>query len=112
MTARLYLLQRGTALLLAPLVLLHLVLIILAVRNGLSAEEILARTRGSFGWAAFYGLFVATVAIHGAIGLRTVLIEWARLGRRAAGGTAWCVAILLLVLGLRAVWAVTAGGAP
>lgn len=112
MTARLYLLQRGTALLLAPLVLAHLVLIILAVRNGLSAEEILARTRGSFGWAAFYGLFVLAVAIHGAIGLRTVLIEWGRLGQRAAGGTAWGVAILLLVLGLRAVWAVTAGGAP
>lgn len=108
MTARLYLLQRGSALLLAPLVLVHLVLIVLAVRNGLSAEEILARTRGSLGWSLFYGLFVLTVATHGAIGLRTILIEWARLGQRAANATAWAAALILLVLGLRAVWAVVA----
>lgn len=112
MTARLYLLQRGTALILAPLVLVHLVLIVFAVRNGLSAEEILARTRGSIGWAGFYGLFVATAAIHGGIGLRTILIEWTGLKAKAASGVAGPAIVLLLVLGLYAVRAVTAGGAP
>lgn len=111
MSARLFLLQRMSAAVLAPLVLMHLVLIVLAVRNGLSAGEILARTRGDAGWAAFYGLFVIAVAIHGAIGLRTILIEWVRLGQRAASGAAWTVGLILLALGLRAVWAVVGGAA-
>lgn len=111
MSARLFLLQRMSAAVLAPLVLMHLVLIMLAVRNGLSAEEILGRTRGDAGWAAFYGLFVIAVAIHGAIGLRAILIEWVRLRQRAAGGAAWTVGLILLALGLRAVWAVVGGAA-
>ncbi|MDH3229482.1 MAG: succinate dehydrogenase [Alphaproteobacteria bacterium] len=110
MTARLFLLQRLTALILAPLVLVHLGVIIYAVRNGLSAAEILERTRGNVGWAAFYGGFVLTVSAHGAIGLRTILIEWGRQGQRTAARIAWSAGFLLLVLGLRAVWAVTAGG--
>jgi len=110
MTARLFLVQRLTALILAPLVLVHLGVIVYAVRNGLSAAEILDRTQGSLGWAAFYGLFVLTVPIHGAIGLRTVLIEWGGQDQRTATRVAWSAGLLLLVLGLRAVWAVTAGG--
>ncbi len=106
MNLRLYLLQRLSAAILAPLVLIHLALIVYAVQGGLSATEILSRTRGSAGWAAFYGVFVAAVAVHGSIGLRTVLIEWARLGRGAANSVAWVCAILLLALGFRAVWAV------
>ena len=111
MSARLFLLQRLTALILAPLVLVHLGVIIYAVRNGLSAEEILERTRGSLGWAAFYGGFVLTVSAHGAIGLRSILIEWGGQGRRSATAIGWAAGSLLLVLGLRAVWAVTGGGA-
>ena len=61
--ATLFLAQRLTALILAPLVLVHLVLILIAVEGGLSAAEILDRTRGSVGWAAFYGLFVLAAAI-------------------------------------------------
>ena len=106
MSIRLYLLQRLSALILAPLVLVHLALIVYAVQGGLSAGEILARTRGSAGWAVFYGLFVAAVAVHGSIGLRSVLIEWTRLGRGAANGVAWTASFLLLALGGRAVWAV------
>ncbi len=106
MTFHLYMLQRLSAAILAVLVLTHLALITYAVQDGLTAGEILARTRGSAGWAVFYGVFVATVALHGSIGLRTVLIEWARLGRGAANGVAWTAAILLLALGGRAVWAV------
>lgn len=112
MNIRLYLLQRATAAILALLVLVHLTVIAYAVQDGLTAGEILSRTRGSLGWGLFYGLFVAMVAVHGSIGLRGVLTEWARLGRGAANGAAWASAAILLVLGLRAVWAVACGGAP
>jgi len=112
MSARLFFLQRLTALILVPLVLVHLGIIAYAVRGGLSAGEILERTHGSFGWALFYCGFVAAAAIHGAIGLRTILVEWAGLGPRAAGGIAWAVALALVLLGVRAIWAMVGGGAP
>jgi len=68
----LWIAQRATAALLALCVAVHLATMIVAVRGGLTAADILARTRGSVGWAAFYGLFVLAVAIHAPIGLRTV----------------------------------------
>jgi len=111
MNMRLYFLQRASAAILAVLVLVHLAVIAYAVQGGLSAEEILSRTRGSLGWGLFYGLFVLTVALHGAIGLRGILGEWMRFGRGAANGAAWASAAILLALGLRAVWIVTGGGA-
>jgi fumarate reductase subunit C len=98
--------QRASAALLAVCVLVHLVTVIYAVRNGLSAAEILGRTRGSIPWAAFYGLFVAAVAVHAPIGLRTVLAEtldW----RGASVDVAMVVVGLALGLwGFRAVYAV------
>ena len=107
---RLYILQRGTALLLAPLVLVHIVVMIVAVQDGLSAAEILGRTQGSVGWMLFYGLFVLAVAVHAAIGLRAIVGE--TLGRRGPGlaAFAWAAFAVLLALGLRAVWAVTLSG--
>jgi fumarate reductase subunit C len=72
---RLWLAQRLSAAVLALCVIVHLVTIVLAVRGGLSAAEILARTRGNAAWLSFYGLFVAAVAIHAPIGLRTILAE-------------------------------------
>ena len=59
-------------------VVVHLATIIYAVQGGLSAAEILGRTRGNAGWLAFYSLFVIAAAIHAPIGLRTVLGEWLR----------------------------------
>lgn len=106
--ARLYLLQRATAALLAPLVIVHLALIVYAVRGGLTAAEILARTQGSLGWAVFYGLFVLAVAVHAPIGLRAILREATNWSRTAANGAAVAFGLLLLGLGLRAVWAVVA----
>ena len=73
---RLYMLQRITALLMAPLVIGHLAVMIYAIQGGLSTAEILGRTQGSLIWFVFYGSFVVAVAIHGAIGLRTVAHEW------------------------------------
>jgi len=79
---RLYILQRATALIMAPLVLAHLVIIFYATNRGLSAADILGRTRGSIGWGAFYTLFVLAAATHGAIGVRVIAAEWARLRGR------------------------------
>jgi fumarate reductase subunit C len=54
MNLSLYLWQRGTAALMAPMVLVHLVVIFYASRHGLSAADILGRVRGSVGWGGFY----------------------------------------------------------
>jgi fumarate reductase subunit C len=106
MNVRLYLWQRLTAALMVPLLLVHLAVIFYATRKGLSAADILARTRGSVAWAAFYGLFVAAVAVHASIGVRTVLSEWTPLGARARDTAVILFGLLLSVLGLRAIIAV------
>jgi fumarate reductase subunit C len=54
----------------------------------------------------FYGIFVLAVSVHAGIGLRTVLREWTVLENRACGWLALVIALLLCVLGLRAVYAV------
>jgi fumarate reductase subunit C len=104
---RLWLAQRASAAVLALCVGVHLVTLIVAVRGGLSAAAILGRTRGSFGWAAFYALFVLAVSVHAPIGLRTVAAEW--LGWRGGATDAACmlVAVALLLLGAGAIAAVT-----
>ena len=104
--ARLYLLQRLSALLLAPLVIAHLGLMVYAVRGGLSAAEILSRTQGSAFWALFYGLFVLAVAVHAPIGLHNVLREWTPWRGPGLDWAMVAFAAVLLLLGLRAVAAV------
>jgi len=106
MTVRLYFLQRAAAALLAPLILVHIAVIFYATRRGLTAEEILARTRGSLGWAAFYGLFVSAAATHGAIGLRAIAREWAGLRGGKLDALMWGCGLTLGALGFRAVAAV------
>ena len=106
MNVRLYVWQRLTAALMVPLVLVHVAVIFYATRKGMSAADILGRTRGSIAWAAFYGAFVAAAAIHAAIGVRNVLIEWSPLKERPAEIVATVLGCGLLVLGLRAVAAV------
>ncbi len=101
--------QRVSAAVLAVFVLVHLAVIIYAVRNGITGGEILARTRGSAGWAAFYGLFVAAVAVHAPIGLRAVLLETLAWRSRSRDVFLLIFGLALLAWGLRAVWAVTAG---
>ena len=107
MNVRLYVWQRATAALMAPLVLVHIAIIFYATRKGLTAADILSRTRGSLLWASVYGLFVVTVAIHGSIGVRNVLVEWSPMSERHAGIFAIILGCCLLALGLRAVAAVT-----
>ena len=104
---RLWLAQRASAAVLAVCVAVHLATMITAVHGGLSAADILGRTRGSAGWALFYGVFVLAVSIHAPLGLRTIASEW--LGWRGRGADAACavIALLLLTTGLLAVGAVT-----
>ena len=103
--ARLWVAQRATAVVLALCVAVHLATLIYAVRAGLDAQAILSRTRGNFGWGAFYAIFVLAAGIHGAIGLRNVGREW--LGwHRGIGVAATLAALVLIVFGLRAVAAV------
>lgn len=104
---RLWLAQRASAGVLVVCVAVHLATMVAAVHGGLSATEILARTRGSLGWAAFYGLFVLAVSIHAPLGLRTVASEWLAWRGRAADAACVVVAIALLVLGAGAIVAVT-----
>jgi fumarate reductase subunit C len=105
---RFWVAQRLTATVLAVCVTVHIVTIILAVRGGLTAAEILDRTRGSVVLAAFYGTFVVAAAIHGAIGLRNVASEWLGWRGGAADLALAAFALLLTGLGFRAVWAVYA----
>jgi fumarate reductase subunit C len=106
MNVGLYVWQRLTAALMVPLVLLHVAVIFYATRKGLTAADILARTRGSLAWASCYSAFVVAVAIHAAIGVRNVLAEWSPLKSRDAGILAGAFGVLLFLLGARAVVAV------
>jgi len=107
----LWLAQRGSAAVLAFCVAVHLATMIVAVRGGLTAAEILGRTRGSVAWAAFYGVFVLGVAIHAPIGLRAIIAEMRGSHGRGVDSAMLAFAAVLLALGLRAVVAVTTGRA-
>jgi fumarate reductase subunit C len=98
--------QRVSAMVLALCVVVHVATIIYAVRSGLSAAEILGRTRGNVGWLAFYTVFVAAVAIHAPIGLRNILAETLGWRSRGADIFAMAVALSLAIWGWRAVFAV------
>lgn len=80
---------------------------ILAVRGGLSAADILGRTHGSLGWGTFYAVFVVAVSIHAPLGLRTVAGEWLGFRGRAADVVFALVGAALLGLGAWAIAAVT-----
>ena len=107
--AKLWYWQRISAMLLALCVVVHIAVMIYAVRGGLSGSEILARTRGSFAFAAFYGVFVLACVVHVPIGLMRVCEEWLGLNRFLSVMITKLFGITLLFLGLRAVYSVFAG---
>ncbi len=107
---KLYIMQRITALIMAPLVIGHIAVMIYAVQGGLTGAEILARTQGNFGWMAFYGVFVAAVSIHAAIGLRVILFENLKVTGTALSAFTWVIFLALFYMGARAVYAVTFSG--
>jgi len=99
----LWLAQRASAAVLALCVVVHLATMVYAIRGGLSAAEILSRTRGNAGWLAFYSVFVLAVAVHAPIGLRPVLGEWLRWSGASRDVVLVVLALLLALLGMRAV---------
>lgn len=90
-----------------PFILIHLGIIIYATRDGVSAAEILGRTKGSLGWMIFYGLFVVAAAMHGTIGIRNIVSEMFSWRGRSLDIAMGLVIVSLLAIGLRAVGAVT-----
>jgi fumarate reductase subunit C len=104
----LWIAQRASAAVLALCVAVHLATMIYAIRGGLSAAEILSRTRGSVGWLAFYSLFVVAVSVHAPIGLRAILSEWLGWRGAARDGAISVFALVLFALGMRAVLGVFA----
>jgi fumarate reductase subunit C len=100
--------QRVSGMVLALCVVVHLGVVIYAVRGGLTAAEILGRTQGNWVVGVFYGVFVVACAIHAPIGVANILAEVG--GGRAAKRLpiAPALAVLILAMGLRAVYAVVA----
>lgn len=94
--------QRVTAMILVVAIVVHLVTILIAVRGGLSAAEIIGRTSGNEAWLAFYTVFAVAAGLHGAIGLRGIAAEW--LGWRGrAFDLAWLgIGALTALFGIRA----------
>ncbi|MEO8137210.1 MAG: succinate dehydrogenase [Betaproteobacteria bacterium] len=108
---RLWLAQRISAVVLAFCIVVHLVTIIVVVRHGLSAAEVLARLRGSPAWLSFYLVFVIGVAVHAPIGLRAIVSEWFGWRGRFLNAGVFALGTLLLALGLRALTGLF-GGSP
>jgi fumarate reductase subunit C len=106
MDRALFLAQRLTALVLAPMVVAHLVGILYAIHGGLTMASILGRTQGSILIAAYYSLFVVMAAIHSGIGLCNVLTEWTSINRHVIAWAMVLLAVVLIATGLRAVFAV------
>lgn len=106
--AVLWIAQRGSAMVLALCVVVHLVTIVYATRGGLTPAEIFTRTKGHAGWFAFYAVFVLAVAIHAPIGLRPILTEWFGWRGWTRDVFALAFALLLAIMGMRAVLAVFA----
>jgi fumarate reductase subunit C len=100
--------NRISAAILALFIVVHLATIIYAVRNGLTAAEILQRTSGSAAWAIFYGVFVLAVAVHAPIGLRNVLTETFGWRGRAYEIAMALAGVFIALWGWRAVYAVVA----
>ena len=98
----LWIAQRASAAVLALCVAVHLAMIIYAVQGGLTAAEILERTRGNAGWLAFYSVFVLAVTIHAPIGLRSVLAEWLGWRGRSRDVVLALFALLVAWMGMRA----------
>ena len=98
----LWIAQRVTAMILAVAVVVHLATIILAVRGGLTAAEIIGRTSGSEAWLAFYAVFALAAGLHGAIGLRGTAAEWLGWRGRAFDVTWLAIGLLTAAFGIRA----------
>lgn len=96
--------QRISAVVLACCVVVHLGVMVYAVRGGLSATEILERTQGSWLFGAFYSVFVLGCAAHVPIGVANIAEEWFGIRGLKSVLIAQLFTWGILILGLRAVW--------
>jgi fumarate reductase subunit C len=103
---RLWYWQRISAMVLAVCTLIHLGIIIYAVRGGLSAAHILGRTQGSIAFGIFYATFVVACAVHVPVGLARIMQETLGWGNKPVWAGAGLFGALLLVTGLAAVYGV------
>jgi fumarate reductase subunit C len=99
--------QHVSAMVLAVCVAVHIVIIVYAMHGGLTAAEILARTHGNWAFGAFYAVFVIACAVHVPAGIANVLEEWVGLRVGPASVISKLFGLLILVMGLQAVYAVT-----
>jgi fumarate reductase subunit C len=104
--AKLWYWQRISAMVLTLCVLVHLGVIIYAVRGGLSGAEILGRTQGSWLFGGFYVVFVLACAVHVPIGFGNIVREWGGLSAAQSRLASWLLGFVILVMGLRSVYAV------
>ncbi|HWJ00461.1 MAG TPA: succinate dehydrogenase [Burkholderiales bacterium] len=102
----LWIAQRASAAVLAVCVAVHLATIIYAVQGGLTAAEILGRTRGNHAWLAFYSVFVVAVSVHAPIGLRAIFLEWLRWRGASRDIVLALFSAALAWMGMRAVFSV------
>ena len=103
---RLWYWGRISSMVLAFCVLVHLAIIVYAVRGGLSGAEVLARTHGSLAFGLFYTVFVLACVVHVPLGLARIVREELGWRERNVNLLAVVAALLLLVLGLRSVYGV------
>lgn len=103
--AKIWYWQRISAMVLALGVVVHLGVILYAVRGGLSGAEILGRTHGNWTFGMFYSVFVLACAVHVPIGFAKVAEEWLGWNGRSADLLAIGLGVLLLAMGQRAVYA-------
>lgn len=104
---RLFLAQRISALIMAPLIFGHLVLIVYANQGGLDAAEILSRTQGSLWWMVYYGVLVLAVSVHAAIGVRAIVFEHLKIVGTSLNVLSIAFGLVLFGMGARAIAAVT-----
>jgi fumarate reductase subunit C len=105
---KLWLAQRVSAGVLALCVVVHLITIFYAMRSGLSAAEILGRTRGNLAFALFYFIFVLSAAVHAPIGLARISQEWFSWRGKSVNLACGLLGLIMLITGLLAVWGVYA----
>jgi fumarate reductase subunit C len=98
----LWIMQRAAAVFLAGAVVVHLATIIYAVGHGLSAVAILGRIHGNVPWLGFYILFALAAALHGGVGLRTIVREMTRWRGSSLDVAVAGFSVFLAVAGCRA----------
>lgn len=107
--AKLWYVQRISAMILGLCVAIHLAGIFYAIRGGLTAQEILDRTQNNLLFAIFYEIFVLACVAHAPIGMANILQEnFPKVG--IAKLVPWIFALLMLVLGTTAVLGLYFGG--